>query len=302
MYPLKRLMVCLDHSDLDNTLIEYTSWLAEKLGSESVYFVHVSKRFEYPKNFKEKFPEMVIPGDEVIKNEIEENVNVRFKNDVKLNVEVREGNFTETIMRFIELKQVDLIIVGKRNDMGSAGYNARRIANMASCSVMFVPERAVGKSDKVFVPVNFSDLSAMSLQLAGEISEPDDSIVLQNIYKVPNGYRYSGKSFDEFAQVMKKHSEEEYAKFLSTNNLDGSRYEIDFTLVEVGKSSDGIFKYLVKISPDLLILGSRGRTSAASFILGSTAVGLLRPDNKVPFIIVKQKGQNMDIFGAFREF
>ena len=303
MYPLKRLMVCLDESELDNKLIEYSNWLADKLGSETVYFVHVSKKFEYPDSFKDKYPDMVVPQDEMIKKGIEENVHSRFTQDIKVQIEVREGNFTETIVRFIELKQIDLVVVGKRDNMGSSGYNARRIGNLSRCSVLFVPERAQPKADRIFVPINFSELSTMSMELALQIREHSEIPVrLQHIYKVPNGFRYSGKTYEEFARLMKSHSEDEYSKYMNTSDFNEKDFEIQFQLGEVGKTADGIFKSAVRSKSDLMILGSRGRTSVASFILGSNAVGLIRPDNTIPYIIVKQKTDNLDFFQAIKEF
>ncbi|MDP5045337.1 MAG: universal stress protein, partial [Leeuwenhoekiella sp.] len=54
MEKVKNILVALDLSSIDKYLIEYSSFLAEKLAVENVYFVHNIKKYEISDLFEEE--------------------------------------------------------------------------------------------------------------------------------------------------------------------------------------------------------------------------------------------------------
>jgi hypothetical protein len=57
-------LVALDLSDIDNTLIEYASYIADTLKAKKVYFVHNIKKYEISELFEEQLKDINL--DEII--------------------------------------------------------------------------------------------------------------------------------------------------------------------------------------------------------------------------------------------
>jgi hypothetical protein len=64
MTETKNILVALDLTDIDNTLIEYASFIAESLKVEKVYFVHNIKKYEISELFEEQLKNLNL--DEII--------------------------------------------------------------------------------------------------------------------------------------------------------------------------------------------------------------------------------------------
>jgi hypothetical protein len=48
MYQFDNILVCLDLSEMDDSLIRYSNFLVEKFKPKSVTFLHVMKSYEIP--------------------------------------------------------------------------------------------------------------------------------------------------------------------------------------------------------------------------------------------------------------
>ena len=48
----------------------------------------------------------------------------------------------------------------------------------------------------------------------------------------------------------------------------------------------------------MLLVGSQGRTAAASLLLGSVSEKMLHYENHIPLLVVKEKGGNLGFFEA----
>jgi hypothetical protein len=59
MYLIKKLIVCLDQSPLDQTLIEYASFLNKLSPIKKIYFVSVIKNLSIPKEVLDEFPDLM---------------------------------------------------------------------------------------------------------------------------------------------------------------------------------------------------------------------------------------------------
>mgnify|MGYP006179738503 CR=1 FL=1 len=106
----------------------------------------------------------------------------------------------------------------------------------------------------------------------------------------------TGKSFEEFADIMKENAQKDFKKYVSKHNHPNLSCEI---LVDDERNpGEQIIDYAQKIGGDMLLLGSRGRTSSAAVILGSTAEKLIHSNKVLPMLIFKRKGETMGFFDA----
>jgi len=155
--------------------------------------------------------------------------------------------------------------------------------------------------ERVLVPTDFSVNSAMAVEQALTLKKATKvEVLLQNVYKVPVGYHYTGKEYVDFAIIMKHNAEKQMEKFVKTNNIPEDDVTPIFNLDEDDKPADIIFTEAKAQHVDMIILGSKGRTMVAAMLLGSVAVELLRVNKEVPYMIVKDKKANLGLVGAFK--
>ena len=60
MYPIKKMIVCLDQSPLDQTLIAFAGAIAKVNQVKKIYFTNVIKNFGLPKEMLEEFPDLIV--------------------------------------------------------------------------------------------------------------------------------------------------------------------------------------------------------------------------------------------------
>lgn len=303
MYPLKRFLVCLDLSPMDKTLLEYIGGLTGHTPDAKIYFIHVSKRFEVPEELKKTYPGITGPADEIIENEIENSVNSYFTPLAPATTEIviKDGNTTEQILKWAKVKEIDLIVMGQKNRLKGSGSSPGKITSVCSSSVLFIPENSQCKLKKILVPTDFSENSAMALETAfGFQKQNNCEVLVQSVYRVPTGYHYTGKEYSEFAVIMRKNAEKDMDVFLKKHNISKEDVRILFSIDDDDKPADVIYEEAQAQHADLIILGSRGRTAAAAFLLGSVAVNLLQHNKTTPYMIVKDKKSNMSFIEAFK--
>lgn len=299
MYQVKRLLVGLDLSDMDEKLLSYTSGLVKLFGVEVVYFLHVAKSLDLPKKLVEKYPDMVAPVDEALERDITAKVEKYFTATCEYKVEVREGNAEDKILRWADQKEIDLVVMGRKRELRGTGVLPGRLAKTVHCSILFVPENATDKITKILVPVDFSKTSSMALEEAIFIKKAIGAqIILHNSYRVPSGYHLSGKSYEEFGEIMKSNAYEDAVEFLQRSELKASDVEIELTLDEDDDPAGQSYALAEEKNADLIVIGSKGRTGLASILLGSVADKMIQYDSKIPLMVVKDKKENLDFLQA----
>ncbi len=282
MQELKRILACIDLSEMDKSVIKYASQLAETMGSVKVDFLHIS--------------DLDIDSK---KATIEQEVKDNFTATAETSVNIESGNVVDTTISWAGLHRMDLIILGKKKKSISSAKNAMAITNKALCSVLLVPVMESYAFKKLLVPIDFSIGSKMSIKQALTIKGMSDAkVILQHVFYVHSGYTTSGKTYEEFGAILQKNAEKEYKMFLREHEFDASQFEIIFTLDDDSKPFDNIYETAKENGADLIFLGARGRTPAAALIKGSTALDLIKYDDDVPFFIVKDEGERMGFWEA----
>lgn len=283
MLNLDNLLVCLDGTNLDDNLLEYASMMVGFFHNTKTTFIHVA-----PTNMDTK-----------LHHELKEKVDAKFNVDCEKEVVVIQGTGAHHILGWEGLKEIDLVVLGIKPRSVSTGVNATKVLNGSLCSVMLVPVTNKIDVNRVLIPLDFSENSLRSLNTALRIKEHTDiKIFLQHVFFVPTGYSSTGKTYEEFADIMLKNKQKEYEAFKKQNELDDSKFEVIFTLDNDQKPSDNIYEMAQEKDIDLIIIASKGRTKAASMLLGSTAVSLVHYDEDVPCLVVKDKNESMSFFDA----
>ncbi len=282
MQELKRILVCLDQSDMDPYVIKYASLIASTMGSTKVDFLHIAEA-NNPNTL----------------NALKQLVESGFTATAETSVNIEHGGVPESVVKWAGLHRSQLIVLGKKKKKESSARNAMQITNRALCSVLLVPQMDDYSIKKLLVPVDFSVGSKMSIKQALAIKEKTNAkIMLQHVFYVHSGYHTSGKTYEEFGAILEKNAEKDYKIFLREHGFDGSQFDIIFTLDDDSKPFDNIYETAKENGADIIFLGSRGRTAAAAFIKGSTTLDLIKYDDDIPFFIVKDEKERMGFWEA----
>ncbi|OYX23916.1 MAG: universal stress protein [Algoriphagus sp. 32-45-6] len=295
-----KAMIGLDLTEMDDILIKKTAAYVEFLGIEKCYFLHVAKDLEIPQEILDQYPNLIAPSDEsieaIIKNKLQE---LNFPKHIEVEVFVQEGSHPlDTFLRWAKLKDVDLIIMGRKEDLAGSGVLANGVAKKAPCSILlFQEKRAVIFPKKIVIPTDFSQHNHMIYAFGERIAEElQAELVPVHLVKVPHGYSKTGKSYEEFAEIMKENALKDFKKYASKHNH--SHLNCEILIDDERNPGEQIVEFAQKIGGDMLLLGSRGRTSSAAVILGSTAEKLIQSNKSLPMLIFKRKGETMGFFDA----
>lgn len=301
MKDYKRMLVGLDLSEMDEHVVRYSCQVAHFFQMEAVYFFHVTSSMELPDDVLEKYGDMVAPVDETLEKEMEATVSNCF-NDIEgltMEIEAHAGKVTEEILKWAKVKRVDLIILGRKNQLSGSGLNSKKVAKASSCSILFVPEKPTNKLESILVPIDYSKHAEMAFNLAISVQKSSGAKILSNhVYKVPQGYYKSGKSYEEFAGIMLENTKKECQKFFRKFDLEGVDFENTYALDDDIHPADKIYITAREKDVDLIILGSKGRSGAAALLIGSVAEKLVMEDNDIPLFLVKKGNENVSLIEA----
>lgn len=302
MYDFKRILVCLDLTDHDKYLIEAAAnWL--NLGvADHIYFFHVTENLDLSNELLQKYPTLAAPLDERLKQLMDDEIKLHFNADVsKCESIVVDGNRFDEILKWSRVKFADLIIMGKKPKDQASFELPEKIIQLIHTSVLLVPAFKTQALGKLLVPTDFSEASSIALHQAVKVQKAlKAEVVCLNIYRVPTGFHSTGKTYDEFAQIMKGHAEKDFQVFLETNQLVDQGITCEFVL-EKGNAAQQIHAMAEKLRANAIIMGSKGRTQMSNVVLGSTAMKMVKHEFEIPVLIVKDKAQTLGFFDALRK-
>lgn len=305
MEPFKNILVGLDNSPLNETLIQYASFLTDHTSAENIEFVNIVKNINIPAKLKKEFPQLETSAFDERKEMLESFVK-RYFNPVKktkhtITVHKNRGG---RLLSFAAESNADLIIAGQKKTLEGTGVTTFQLARKAKCNLLIVPENVNPAANKLLVPIDFSDYSWLALTQAIDFavrnnSEPE--IICQNVYTVPAGYHYTGKSFDDFAYIMEKNAKANYKKFIEKIEPRGIKISPVYSLDTNDNLASNIYDLATKISPDFIIIGAKGRTATSAMLLGSLAEKMVNERMDHPLLVVRYKGKNAGIIETLRE-
>lgn len=288
----------MDLSSMDETILMNIKHMIPVFEIEQIYFVHVSKDLSIPEDIKKNYPDLLAPADETIRAGIEHELKVAGMKDVSNEVLVKEGNPIETILRWCKIKDVDLLVMGRKATESGSGTLSKNLAQRAPTSVFFIPEKAnMHEINRVLIPVDFSGYSLMTLELAHSVAKGIHAKILCcHLYEVPAGYSKTGKSHSEFAKVMLENAKKDFKKFIEKAGLGDISCE--FILKDDKSEAAYIVRLAEKEQVDFIVIGSRGRSNSAAMLLGSVSERLIQLNNDIPTLVLKKRGENMGFLEA----
>ena len=214
MYRYKRLMVGLDFTEMDEVMINYVSDLARVIKPEKIYFVNAQPELEYGEDIYKDYPELEVPIDEHLEERLKDEVLKHFKgaDQFDIDYQILEGKPFEELLQWTKIKNIDLLLVGRKKDLQGSGILPQRLARKVMCSIMFVPQKAKLKLENLFLASDFSKYASMAFEEALSLARGNEqaTVIVFNSYELPSGYYKTGKSAEEFCQILNDHAVKKY--------------------------------------------------------------------------------------------
>lgn len=304
MYLLNHILVTLDLSDMDDSLIRYTNFLANKIKPESITFLHVLRPYDISKDIIEAFPHLDAPLSDVIREGLQEKIMELFtpESDVKTIIKVMEGYPTETIVKYTQKNDITLTLMGKKMGYEGRGSIIRKVLGIVPSSVMLVSETAHRKIENVLVRMDFSKMSEMALKMALRFKELTGSEILcHHVHKLPlNYFPQSNPEQDKrLQQYVEKHSKKEFQKFMKRFRYNTGEVPFSYSLDIENEEAQLLYNRALAVGADMIVIGSKIKSELADIIVDSTSEKLASADKNIPVFIVKDRKQTMGFLKAF---
>ncbi|MGB7843010.1 MAG: universal stress protein [Salinimicrobium sp.] len=286
MKKIKNIVVALDLSHIDDKLITYASFIAERLQAENVYFVHNIKKYAISKLFEEHLKGVDL--DEVIGDDLNEKVKEHFSAPVNWEVLISEDPYSESLLKYIvEKYAIDLAIVGNKKHEKGTGVVSGKLLRLLNCDILAVPAVAKEKIDVIWAGTDFSHSSQKVFRITKELQEGHDEVLLKliHVYSVPVQFS-PYVSPESMGPKVEKHVKEKFEKFLKKLNYSKAIEPLIF----MGRESGAAHKIIAKIGDsdvDLLVVADKGGNTFSPFAVGTVTEELFNANLDMPLWVVK---------------
>ena len=284
MKSLNNVLVALDLSQIDEDLIKYAAYLAEKLDFSKVYFVHNIKKYEISELFTEQLKDINL--DKMITEEIEEKVNTHFNAKAETEILISEDHYTESLINYVSNKYlIDLLIVGNKDHKIGTGVIPDKLMRLLKCDILAVPECANLSLKNVWIGTDFSRESRKCFQLGGLLQKKTSAhITAAHVYNVPIQFSpYLNK--EEVVPTIEKHTREKFERFLSKS--ENSEVETRIIRGRDASVSSRLSEEAEKSKADLLVVSDKGGNLISSLLVGSVTDELFGSQLKLPLWVCK---------------
>lgn len=283
----KRLLVALDLSTMDETLIRYSFWFGKSTGAEKVYFIYCAREL---RGIKESYLEAdnELPRDENIRQHLSKVIE-KYKQDMTLEYDIiiEQTKPLEGLLYWREVKKTDLLIVGKKKLSSGSGVLSRQFVRQCDCSVLFVPEGAEEGIKNILIPVDFSENSRYALQMGTKLQPffNHSGITCLNVYFAPPEY-YGIHETEAFTMARKTEVVEKYSQFIAPNEKNKKIKPLliadnDFNIITI------INKTAEEEKSGLIIIGAIGHSRLKLLMVGSTAEKMMMSDFNIPLLVIR---------------
>jgi nucleotide-binding universal stress UspA family protein len=298
--PLKSWTVCLDLTRMDDLLISYVDYLAAQFRPDEIEFLHIIDNDKLNEELITLFRELDDEEDldVFIRNYMVDKIEDHFTNiDIPTKVLIRNGGVASQIIKRMEDRIPDMLIMGKKNSYEGDGQAARKLVKYVPSSLLLVPETARFSLDHITVPVDFSWQSAEAVKLALNLTGNNlKAVTAQYIYKYPNYLityildKKEQKLADELAIQARDSFFEEF-------KLD-PKLHVELTVLREKRMSDEIHDMCLAHKSDMIIVAYKARNGFVATLKDNLPDRMVNYNFGMPVLVLKHKDRNKPLFDA----
>lgn len=299
MNQLKHLMVCLDLTEMDELLIQYTAYFCSIVkGIEKVYFVH-NIRFDNSDDAQRLISKLEKPLGEIVVEIIEEKIQQSFQDSpspVDHEIIVEEASSTPAVMaQIVQSHKIQLTIIGKKITYRGSGLVAEKLLRFPHfhSSLLLLPETAYHRIQKILVPTDFSKPSIKAIEVGLRLQQMvKANFSCQHVFNIPSFY-FPSMMVEDSEPALRKEAEKRWLKFAKAlPSNQGADIECALSFNCDKNIAQTIYDHALKTNTDLIIMGAKGKGGIAAFLVGSVAMQLVQADLHIPLWLVSRKEKN----------
>ncbi|WP_338733138.1 universal stress protein [Mangrovimonas cancribranchiae] len=283
---INNILVALDLSDIDETLIRYASYLSHVLKAKKVYFVHNIKKYEISELFENQLEDLNL--EEMIGDELNETIENLFESKSDWEVLISNDPYSESLISYIVNKySIQLTIVGNKNRVKGTGVVSGKLLRMLKCHLLTIPKDSKPTINNLCIGTDFSNASRKSFIMARQLKEATNCIVKAvHIYNVPLQFSpYLPKQ--NLIPTIEKHIEEKSKKFIK--RLKDDAKDVAFEIIPGRSSSidENLHEQCKKEDFDMLMVSDKGGNTFSSLLVGNVTEELFNEDLELPLWVCK---------------
>jgi len=299
-------MVGVDLTKMDANLIAYASFLSHLLKPEEVHYIHAQRNLELPEGVAAKHKIHDAPVDDLIIDDLKKETHQHFDyiDDAHIIYEVVEGPPFQALLHWQEIKNIDLLLVGRKHRQHGSGVIAEKLSRKANCLVWFVPEGSAPRIQKILVPVDMSRHAELSFKIALELAGALDGaeVICQHVYEIPLravGRRPPILMRKSLVAEVESSIKASYQRWIDELNTGGMAVKPVFTLNEENPAKH-IYELAQKEKVDLIVAGYKGKSGAEVMFLGSVTEKLIKYNEQFPLLLIKKQDENQHLLSQLK--
>ncbi len=282
----RKAMIALHRTEQDAVLLAYAGMLARQQVIGEMHFVHVLPEATSPTDRSQEAA--LLAG---LKSETSRHLS-GLSASIPRKHEIRRGPLIDRLLEYAATEQVDLALVGHRQDHPLRRSLARRLTKLAPCSILLVPEGSAAAVKRILAPIDFSPSAAAALRVAAKLAS------LVGVSEVTALHVYFDESRTTYEGADESIRGDETAHFNAfVAPIDTCGVTVEPLFREGVHPAHTIRDVVQELSIDLTVMETRGRTPSAAILLGSVAQETL-VESRGPVLIVKKSGTQVGVLRA----
>jgi len=287
--PVRNLMVCLDLTDIDKSLIAYAAFMARMLPASKVTFFHAIQAYDLPDRGNRTFPDIETELNAIIRDEMHTSVDSYFEEECQWDVATQVGyeDASREIIEYINTHEIDITLIGQKYGENRQARYSHKIAAEASSDLMFVPQYAEKSIDPILCAIDFSPQSVRAFERTLDLSRTWG--IKMNCYFVCDPTRaYFPATTERSASHYQQHAQKAYEQFLKDYGLspDDIPCRIE-TGHELTSEAENIYQAAIKDNARLIVIGAQGDTANVTSLLGNLAESFRLMEKEIPVMVLK---------------
>ena len=295
MQNFSRTLAALDLSKMDLAIFKFLAANASLLGIKKAYLLHIMPDFSNPKNQELAFQKQFAPEhpiDERVKSKLAEEAKEVLGEDAdfEFEINVREGKPYDKLLHWVKIKEIGLLIVGKKAFSEGSGITAKRVARNARANILILPTGAEASLKKIIVPLDFSKHSLNALKLALELKGKNPDIDIHATYVVdlpPEDYYSRSKPGTGYRAILMESAKAAYHQFTEKHELNPNNFEMTFLENTTNSIARHLQQFAEEKEASLILMGAKGHSPFENFLFGSVTEKLVDAPFTVPILVVR---------------
>lgn len=285
MNTFKNILVALDLSDLDETLIRYSKHLLQNFDVDKIYFIHNIKKYEISEIIEQEIEDVDL--EEVISEEINDRVTEIMDDNTDWEVLISDDPYTESLISYTCNKlQINCILLGNKNGDNGSGLVGFKLLRLLKCNILWIPKLKNFDIKSIWVSTDFSVASQKAFKVGALFQKHNKSeVTAVHVFNVPLHFSpYINDS--KIETKVDNHIEKKFNQFIKKIDYP---YSLN-TLTIAGREANAASKIRQeskKHKVSLLIVADKGATTLSNLMIGSVTMDLFMRHLEVPLFITK---------------